>query len=106
MLQSGSGNKAYAGTASIRDQNGKHIKTTEYSGYEIIAVDIDTSYSDTNTVMLRRQSDSLMILWRMDVSWRRNLADSSVFYDSDSRYYDAETIFDVDANGDGNIGLI
>ena len=104
VLQSDSVGKAYAGTAPILDQNGKHIAITEYVGFEIVAVDVDTSYSDTNTVMLRRQSDGWMILWRMDVSWGRNLADSSTFYDGDSRYYDAETIFGVDANGDATVG--
>ena len=106
VLQSDSSGKAYAGTTPIRDQNGNHIAITEYAGFEIIAADIDTSYSDTNTVMLRRQSDGWMILWRMDVSWGRNLADSSTFYDGDSRYYDAETIFGVDANGDATVGTL
>ena len=95
--------KIYAGDTPILDRDGV-TQLGAVSGWEYLAAEADSTFNNTNTVLLKRTSDSLVYLYRFNSDWTRSSSlPTRIIANGANGYDDVENLFNVDANNDGNI---
>jgi hypothetical protein len=77
-----------------------HIYEGMYAGWQILAVE---NVNGVNQVLWTNAGSNTMHVWQMNSSWER-VSTQSITLNS-SAGFTQETVFGVDANGDGTIGI-
>ncbi|GAF79826.1 unnamed protein product, partial [marine sediment metagenome] len=90
----------YANEFAIHDSTGKHISTSQYDGWQTLAVE---AVDGVNTVLWEYTPTGRLHYWRTDASWNWQSSIGKHF-DGSTEYYDAEIDFEIDINQDGIIG--
>jgi cyclophilin family peptidyl-prolyl cis-trans isomerase len=89
----------YVGDLALT-QSGSELTTSKFNGFAPIAAE---TVSGVNYLAWQNTSTKLIYRWQMDVSW--SFVDWTGINPGTAEFSQFEVDFDIDANGDGNIGV-
>ena len=100
VLSSDAAGRLYANGMSIQDQEGKHISTSHWDGWETRAAE---TVDGVNNVLWEYTPTGKIRYWNTNESWNWT-SSFGEYYDGSVDYYLAETRFGIDVNQDGTLG--
>ena len=90
----------YAGDVALTTPTGDQVRINQFAGWSPIAAE---TVDGVNYLAFQQTSTKIISRWQMDASWAKT--GGSSLYVGTSAFAQFEADFNMDADGDGNIGL-